>query len=251
MYIQQIIFLALVGSFAGFIGIFAGGGGLITLPSMMLFGFPVQSCIGANKFALTCSGVTNSIVIIREKRVSRQLLLTAAVFGACGGVVGGVVTTNIDEKFMNIIVLILLIFALFITLLKIPSDGKEDRKSPVKLDWRQRFFAFLIGIYDGGFGPGSSTLGIVMFMRNGFRYIQSAHITRVMLLGSNGAAMIVYLQSGYMRWQMIVPLTIGVIVGSQAALLLLPKISLRKAKILLTTVTVLLILQVLLKVIPH
>ena len=44
-----ILVVLLIGIIGNVIGTLVGGGGLITLPTMMLMGVPVHSAIGANK----------------------------------------------------------------------------------------------------------------------------------------------------------------------------------------------------------
>ena len=51
----MLIVLFIIGFFGNVIGTLAGGGGLITLPTMLLLGMPVHSAIGANKVANTVS----------------------------------------------------------------------------------------------------------------------------------------------------------------------------------------------------
>jgi len=42
--------LGLIGFLAGFVDSVAGGGGLITLPAILLAGFPITTDLGTNKF---------------------------------------------------------------------------------------------------------------------------------------------------------------------------------------------------------
>ncbi|NLI92122.1 MAG: sulfite exporter TauE/SafE family protein [Peptococcaceae bacterium] len=250
MVLKDSIFLFSIGLSGSFIGSLAGGGGLITLPAMMLFGIPVQFGIGANKFSFLCASITNTIQILKEKRIPKKILFSGTVLGAAGGFTGGLVTSNIEEKILNIAVLFLLSFALVMTVIKKPKEQEDENSPPEKSTLKQKILTFFIGVYDGGFGPGSATLGIMMFMHRGYQYIQSVHLTRMLVMGSCTGAMIVFLENGFINWNYVIPLTMGSIIGAQIGFQILPKISQKTAKTLLMIITVLLIVQIFLKIMP-
>lgn len=244
------IFLFLIGLSGSFIGALAGGGGLITLPAMMLVGIPVQFGIGANKFSFFCASLANTIQILKEKRLPKKILFSGTILGAAGGVTGGLVTANVEEKILNIVVFFLLSFALVMTAVKKPVEQEEENCPPKESTLKQKILTFLIGVYDGGFGPGSATLGIMMFMYRGYQYIHSVHLTRMLVMGSCTGAMIVFWRSGFINWNYVIPLTMGSIIGAQAGFQLLPKISQKTAKTLLMIITILLIVQIFIKILP-
>jgi uncharacterized membrane protein YfcA len=248
---RESIFLFLIGLSGSFIGAIVGGGGLITLPAMMLLGIPAQFGIGANKFSFFCASMANTIQILKEKRLARKTLFSGTILGAAGGITGGLVTANIEEKALNIMIFFLLSFALVITNVKKPAEQENENSPPEESTLKQKILTFFIGVYDGGFGPGSATLGIMMFMHRGYQYIQSVHLTRMLIMGSCTGAMLVYLKGGFINWNYVFPLTIGTIIGAQTGFQLLPKISQKTAKILLMVITVLLIVQILIKIIAN
>ncbi|WP_339063466.1 TSUP family transporter [Tepidibacillus marianensis] len=110
-----IFFIGLVGAF---IGTLVGGGGLITLPAMLLFQIPVQTGIGTNKFSSGIAALSNVISIVRNKLIDGKVVAVTVLLGIAGGITGALVTTNIDEQILNGIVIFLLVFALAITILK-------------------------------------------------------------------------------------------------------------------------------------
>jgi uncharacterized membrane protein YfcA len=123
--------------------------------------------------------------------------------------IGGFITSNINEKILNIVVIVLLSFALFVTMLKKPAqeDGQSHPRENSSLI--QKTLSFFIAVYDGGFGPGSSTLGIMMFIHRGYRYMEAVYLTRMLILGSASGAMIVFWKNGFINWYYVIPLTVG------------------------------------------
>jgi uncharacterized membrane protein YfcA len=67
---MDFIWLFFIGLIANVLGTIAGGGGLISLPAMLLMGIPVHSAIGANKVSNTISSLSSFIVIYKYKEVT-------------------------------------------------------------------------------------------------------------------------------------------------------------------------------------
>jgi uncharacterized protein len=165
-----------------------------------------------------------------------------------GGVIGASVTSSIREKTMNAIALVLLLFALFVSLQNkqwVSSVENKKKKSGII----SKILSFFIAVYDGGFGPGSSTFAILHYMSQQYAYVKAVQLTRVFIFGSCLGAFIVYYQTGFVEWHYALAMAIGSAVGSQIGLLALPRIPLRVAKSMLVSILFLLIGQILYKLI--
>ena len=236
-----------IGIIAAFIGTLAGGAGLITIPAMMLVGIPIQTGIATNKFSSGIAALSSIFYLLYHKELRLAAIMKYVAVAIAGGVCGALLTVSISEKTMNIIACILLIFALFITLKNrewTVSSEENDTQHSNKL-WNP----FLIAVYDGGFGPGSSTFSILHFLRYHYSYIKAVQLTRVLIFGSCTGAFIVFYQTGFIQWPYAIAMAIGSIIGSQLGLLILPKIPIKVAKILLIIIISLLLIQVALKII--
>ncbi|KMY33841.1 sulfite exporter tauE/safE [Lysinibacillus xylanilyticus] len=236
-----------IGIIAAFIGTLAGGAGLITIPAMMLVGIPIQTGIATNKFSSGIAALSSIFYLLYHKELRLAAIMKYVAVAIAGGVCGALLTVSISEKTMNIIACILLIFALFITLKNkewTVSSEESDTKHSNKL-WQP----FLIAVYDGGFGPGSSTFSILHFLRYHYSYIKAVQLTRVLIFGSCTGAFIVFYQTGFIQWPYAIAMAIGSIIGSQLGLLILPKIPINAAKILLIIIISLLLIQVAIKII--
>jgi uncharacterized protein len=236
-----------IGIFAAFIGTLAGGGGLITIPAMMLVGIPIQTSIATNKFSSGIAALSSIFYLLYHKELRLASIIKYVAVAIAGGICGALLTVSISEKTMNIIACILLIFALFITLKNkkwTVTSEENDTKHTNRL-WQP----FLIAAYDGGFGPGSSTFSILHYLRYHYSYIKAVQLTRVLIFGSCTGAFLVFYKTGFIQWEYAIAMAVGSIIGSQLGLLILPKIPIRAAKILLIVIISLLLIQVAIKII--
>jgi uncharacterized protein len=241
--------LIAIGIFSSFVGTLAGGGGLITLPAMMLIGIPIQVGIATNKFSSGMAALTSVTYLLRNKHLSLKLIFINVAIAFTGGICGAIITASLTERTMNFIALILLAFALLVTF-KNNNWVSTVNTNPVNQSnsIASRIITFFIAVYDGGFGPGSSTFGIIHYMEKNNTYVKAVQLTRVLIFGSAIGAFIIYYMTGYVQWPYAIALAIGSTIGSQIGLIALPHIPLKIAKTLLITIIVLLIGEMVYKV---
>lgn len=96
---EYLLFL-LIGIIGNVIGtLVGGGGGLITLPTMMLMGgVPVHSAIGANKVSNMVSAFSSFYTIYQRKELAwnemRSVLLVSLIGGTLGGLFASFMSIN-------------------------------------------------------------------------------------------------------------------------------------------------------------
>jgi uncharacterized protein len=247
----DILFLTLlgVGIFSSFVGTLAGGGGLITLPAMMLVGIPIQMGIATNKFSSGIAALTSVSYLLKSKQLKGKTIFINVSIAFLGGICGALITSSISEKIMNVIALTLLVFALIVTIKNKNWTSTVEGKIQKADSITSRIIPFFIAVYDGGFGPGSSTFGIIHYMSRSNTYMKAVQLTRVLILGSCLGSFIVFYYTGFVQWHYAIAMAVGSALGSQIGLLALPYIPLRFAKSLLITIIFLLIGQVVYKII--
>jgi uncharacterized protein len=240
--------LTLIGILSSFVGTLAGGAGLITLPAMMLAGIPIQTGIATNKFSTGFASLTSITYLLKNKELDIKTIVSTIFISSIGGVIGASVTSSISEKTMNAIALVLLLFALLVSLQNkqwVSTVENKKKKSGII----SKMLAFFIAVYDGGFGPGSSTFAILYYMNQQNTYVKAVQLTRVFIFGSCFGAFIVYYRTGFVEWHYAIAMAIGSALGSQIGLLALPRIPLRVAKSMLVSILFLLIGQMIYKLI--
>ena len=245
----HLMILFFIGIISSFIGTLAGGGGLITLPAMMLTGIPIQTSIATNKFSSGIAAFSSVFYLIQQKHLSIKTIIQNLFSAFLGGVGGALITTHLFEKTMNMIAFILLFFALIVTL---KNKGWNETAQGAHYESTKKiwthFVIFSIAVYDGGFGPGSSTFSILYYMKKEQTYLKAVQLTRVLIFGSCAGAFIIFYQTGFIQWSYALAMAIGSIIGSQLGILVLPKVSLKMAKLLLITIMFFLITQMTYKI---
>lgn len=241
------LLLVLIGILASFIGTLAGGGGLITLPAMMLTGIPIHTSIATNKFSSGIAAFTSVFYLINEKQFTWNTIIKYIIAAFLGGASGALFITKISEKNMHVIVFILLVIALVVSIKNREWSSAVQQEHVENLGENKWVVPFFISVYDGGFGPGSSTFSILYFLKKHYTYIKSVQFTRVIIFGSCTGAFLVFFQTDFFQLDYAIAMAIGSIIGSQLGLWALPKVPLKIARGLLIVIVCLLIVQVLLK----
>ena len=241
---MEYVLLYFIGFAATTLGTLAGGGGLISLPAMLLMGLPVHSAIGANKVSNTVSSFSSFLMIYKNKEVTAKEALTVVPLSLAGGITGGVIASFLEEEWMMIIAIVLLSFAFITSFLgKTNFDGKETfritKKSATSL--------YGIGIYDGVFGPGTGTLALYLYARLKVSYLRAVGLSRIMIFSSCFGASISYISTGKIIWPLTIALMLGSISGAQLGVRLARKLKKEYVGPILRIVTVLLIVQIVVK----
>lgn len=238
---MEYISLFFIGAIATTIGTLAGGGGLISLPAMLLLGVPIHSAIGANKVSNTVSSFSSFLFLLKHKQISLRESFWIIPVSLVGGVSGGFIATKLSEDHLYILAIILLSFA-FIT----SFIGKGDFGGQEKLKFSKVSVPGLygIGIYDGLFGPGGGTLNLYLFGYMKVAYIRAVGYVRLATFSSCFGAAITYIAAGKIIWPLTLMLMLGSITGAQTGVRIAEKLKPKFVKPILRVVTVMLILQI-------
>lgn len=238
---MEYISLFFIGVIATTIGTLAGGGGLISLPAMLLLGVPIHSAIGANKVSNTVSSFSSFLVLLKHKQISLRESFWIIPVSLIGGISGGLIATMLSADNLYILAILLLTFA-FIT----SFFGKGDFGGQEKLKFGKLSVPGLygIGIYDGLFGPGQGTLMLYLFGHLKVAYIRAVGYVRLATFSSCFGAAVTYIAAGKIIWPLTLMLMLGSITGAQTGVRIAEKLKPKFVKPILRVVTVALILQI-------
>ena len=150
---------------AGLIDAIGGGGGLISLPAYMIAGLPPHACIATNKMSSTFGTALATIRFIKAGLVNFKLAVPALIAAVIGSSTGANISLIIPEKAMTYVLFVVLPVSAFLVLnKKLFNDKGSDT---IVLDKRTyitaTLAAFIVGIYDGFYGPGTGTFLIIAF----------------------------------------------------------------------------------------
>ncbi|MFA5842411.1 MAG: sulfite exporter TauE/SafE family protein [Candidatus Gracilibacteria bacterium] len=170
---RAILIIILANLLAGFIGAQVGGGGLISIPTLLFLGIPAPNAIAISKFADIFLNFSGAFHYLKKGKFSLKIALLFGIICTIGGGIGAGITLNIDKSLLNQIISILLIFLLFITLLK-KEIGLSDQTYHVQKKHLVYLLpiAFLLGIYGGAIGIATCTLLAFYFVFQGQSFSQ-------------------------------------------------------------------------------
>lgn len=192
---------------AGFIDAIAGGGGLISMPAYLFAGLPPHFALGTNKLSSTIGAFIASFRYYKNGLVDIAVCAPSATAALLGSFIGAHAALLVDENVLQKILFILLpIIAVYILKNKnLVLIGSLSRKKTVIYSV---LISFIVGMYDGFFGPGTGTFLVIAFI--GIARINpriAAGNAKIINLSSNIAGLAVFLYNGY------VSITLGLIAG--------------------------------------
>ena len=184
---------------AGLVDAIGGGGGLISLPAYLLAGVPVHNAIATNKLSSACGTTLTTVRFIRQGLVNWKIALPTIIFAMLGSSLGANLSMRTEEGVMEKILFIVLPVVAFVVMN--PKLFRENPEGEIRLNARLWATAvassFLIGIYDGFYGPGTGTFLIIAFTVFAGLSLRSANAqAKIINLTTNLTSLTIFLMSG-------------------------------------------------------
>lgn len=212
--LEILAFLLVVATASGWVDAIAGGGGIITLPSLMLAGLNPVQALATNKLqACFGSGMSTANFIAKRKLDLREVWL-AIVCTFVGAAMGTLSVQWLPQDLLGKLIPVLLIaLALFLLF----GTGHLNAERTAHL--RYPTFAFLIGggvgYYDGFFGPGTGTFFAVAHMLLlGQSMVKSTINSKLLNFVSNITALLFFIPSGEIQWLTGFVMALGQMLGA-------------------------------------
>ena len=207
-----LFFVAIV---AGVVDTIAGGGGLITVPSMLLAGIPPLTVLGTNRMQSAIGELTAIIHFYRKKQLNIEGLLIGIIATAIGAVLGSYSISLFSTELLKIM---LPIFMVGITVYTIFSKRIRDNVSVetnISVSYFMIISGLLIGFYNGFFGPGVGSIWMLVFVIFLGRTIKMASIAAKPLnLMGNVVSLIFFIILGTVNYQVGLIMGAGQIIGA-------------------------------------
>lgn len=184
---------------AGLVDAIGGGGGLISLPAYLLAGLPPHAAIATNKMSSTCGTFLATMRFIKNGLVNIRLAVPGIAAAVVGSTLGANLSMIVEEKYMMYLMIALLpLSAILVLNKKLFQDTGAERITPDKKVYVTATAAsFLIGIYDGFYGPGTGTFLIIAFTVFAKLNIKASNgQAKIINLVTNITALCVFLLNG-------------------------------------------------------
>lgn len=213
--IEIIAALVAVAAIAGCVDAIAGGGGLLTVPALLLAGLDPVSALATNKLQGTASSISSTSAFARRGlihwRTAWPVALasgTAAVFGAMS------VTLLPDGLLAATIPILLVVIAIYFATAR--RMGNDDAHARIPAWAFVAFFIPAIGFYDGIFGPGTGSFFMVGFVSLlGYGVLRATAHTKLANAASNIGALSFFWATGSIVWPIGLAMAAGAFLGAQ------------------------------------
>jgi len=219
---EVLLALAAIALLAGALDTLAGGGGLITLPALLLAGVPPVQALGTNKLQSSFGTGMATYQVIWRRRVHWLNVRRPMLWAFGGSALGAVAVQFLDAERLNVVipVVLALVAAYF---LFVPRSHHPPLAPRVPGAVYGRVVVPAIGAYDGAFGPGTGSLfalsGVAL---RALPMVQSTAVAKTLNFATNFAALLVFLVAGKIVWivggVMIVGQLVGAYIGSHLLL---------------------------------
>ncbi|NME66962.1 sulfite exporter TauE/SafE family protein [Flammeovirga aprica] len=245
--IYKYIFWFLVCSFSSVITSISGGGGMLSLPALIYLGLPDAVILGTNKVILTTASITATFQYHRKGflKINRQLLI------ACGislvmAVCGAELSKLMNAKYMLYLLLVIILFLFTLEWYKRKHPKSEtdfDDNVPSKIVYPT---AFLIGLYSGFFGPGTSVICffILSFFSN-IPVMVNVAFSKSLAMISSMSALFFFMMEGLVYWDYGLVGVVGAFLGSWIGAELVVKVNPKVVKAFFNVILILFLLKTL------
>ncbi len=200
---------------SGLVDTIAGGGGLITVPALLLAGLPPAAALGTNKLQACFGSGTAAYRFIRLGQLRWQQIRFGILMTFIGSSLGTITIMLLHPAFLSKIIPILLAGALVYSLL----SKKMSAQAASQAKWSPTQFFIIIGIglgfYDGFFGPGTGsfwTIALVALL--GMPLQRAVMHTKVYNFTSNLFSLLWFILGGHLAYTIGLVMAVGQCFGA-------------------------------------
>lgn len=199
--------------FAGFVDSIAGGGGLISLPTLLFTGIPVNTALGTNKFQAFFSISIATYRYYKAGLIKKSYIRYGLISGVIGAIFGSILVLHISNAFLKYIIPFLMLF-IFIVNIYNKNLGLVPRKKILKEQVFFLIFGLTLGFYDAFFGPGVGNLwiiSVVYFL--GYTFLEASGYAKIFNLNSNFNSLLLFIYFKEVNYSYGIIMAIGQFIG--------------------------------------
>ena len=201
---------------AGFVDAIAGGGGLITIPVLLLAQVPPIQALATNKLQASSGSFTASMMVIRRGLVKVPEVRTLFICSLIGSAIGAFAVQFVNAKALDVLIPIVLV-SIALYFLLAPNAGAVEKKPRLNRSAYQGVVVPGIGFYDGMFGPGTgSFFSLAGVALRGQNLITATANAKVLNFASNIASLAVFIFGGKVIWAAGGAMILGQVIGAWA-----------------------------------
>jgi uncharacterized membrane protein YfcA len=218
---------------AGFIDSIAGGGGLVTVPALLLAGLTPVEALGTNKLQGLFGAGSATLAYAAKGQVDLRSQATMAGLALLGGAAGAALASFLPGDALRIVLPLLLIAIALYFALK-PSLGDTDRARRLSPLLFGATVVPAIGFYDGLLGPGTGSFFMLSFVTlAGYGLLKATAHTKLLNFASNVGGFVVFAAVGAVAWKIGLAMGVAQFLGARLGAMLAVRVGARIIKPLL------------------
>lgn len=241
--LETLLFLFFAAAIASFLDTLAGGGGLITIPALVVSGVPPLAALGTNKLQSSMGSGTASFLLFRRRKILWPDIKPLMLMAFVGSVAGGLLVQFINVEALGFIIpLVLFLIAIYFI---VAPYVKLETDSPRLSDKTYKNTVIpLIGIYDGMFGPGTgSFFAAAGVSLRALELIKATATAKPLNFATNIASLIVFIFAGQVVWIAGIAMMFGQVLGAWFGSHYLFKVNPKLLRILIVTLCLIMLGQ--------
>lgn len=149
--------LAVAGIAAGFINTMAGGGSMLTLPMVMLLGYPADQANGTIRLSVLTQSIAGVIGFRRGGALDERAILPVLAPTIGGSLIGAVFASRLPPETLKIALLGTMVAMATLTLVRPALVFAEEGSQPM---WSQRKLAGFAALFGAGLYGGFVQAGV-------------------------------------------------------------------------------------------
>lgn len=204
---------------AGAINSVAGGGTLLSFPSLIAFGVPSIPANATNTAALWPGTLSSAIAYSKDTKLYRDLLLPLVIPSIFGGLLGAFALVVTPLQLFDRIVPFLVLFATVLFAFRdhinrlFHLGGSEEGVTALGRVWGF-LFQFFVAIYGGYFGAGIGILMLGSLSIMGLRDIHRMNgLKTILATAINIIGFVLFALKRLVVWNLAILMAIGAIIG--------------------------------------
>jgi hypothetical protein len=210
---------ALAAMVAGAINALAGGGTLITFPTLLALGIPPVVANVTSTVALCPGYFGATLAQLKDIRSQSQRLWLVLPAALAGGILGGILLLHTEEKVFQALVPFLILLAALLLAIQTPLRAWLNRRlqahsaQGIPAVWAIPL-VLLAAVYGGYFGAGLSVIvlaALALILDDSLTRLNA--LKQAVAFGVNIAAAGFFLFSGKVVWSLALVMAIGALIG--------------------------------------
>ncbi|WP_226552221.1 TSUP family transporter [Celeribacter naphthalenivorans] len=228
--LDLLLILMAAGFVAGFVDSIAGGGGLITVPALMLAGIPPVQALATNKVQGLFGAGMAAINYARAGHVDLRKQIGPAALSFAGAMLGALLASSLPIDVIRLGLPVLLIaIALFFAFK--PGLNDMDRTQRITPLLFATTFVPFIGFYDGLLGPGTGAFFMLGFVSlAGYGILKATAHTKLLNFASNIGGLLGFVLVAKPLWMLGLAMGAAQIAGAYVGSTLATKVGAKLIK---------------------